>query len=180
MNWSKCCKKPICTLCFVSMKRPSNTQRLIGCPFCRANNFAVIYKPPEAILSKGGFKRGVSCEQIRPARIIPAPQPSYRYYYSGTGRNAPTGLSSPTFARPSIYAPTATTSGRFVFYPGNRPAGPAFQPRFSSTSTQSSIRSGLVGSGATSSSGLRMTQEEARMYEERALNRAIRLSMLEY
>lgn len=49
INFTKCCKKPICTLCFVSMKRPNNANRLICCPFCRGNNLTVVYRSPERV-----------------------------------------------------------------------------------------------------------------------------------
>ncbi|OWB75598.1 hypothetical protein B5S31_g5521 [[Candida] boidinii] len=73
MNYSRCCIQPICTECFVQMKRPdphpphdeenndnnnnnSNPQDLISepvkCPFCAMPNFGVTYNPPN-------FKTGI-------------------------------------------------------------------------------------------------------------------------
>ncbi len=49
INYTKCCKKPICTLCFVSIKRPVSATRLISCPFCRATSLTVIYRSPEKV-----------------------------------------------------------------------------------------------------------------------------------
>ncbi|SNX81608.1 uncharacterized protein MEPE_00313 [Melanopsichium pennsylvanicum] len=55
LNFSRCCHQPICTECFVQMKRadptshnpPSSEPR--ACPFCVEPNFGVTYAPPEAL-----------------------------------------------------------------------------------------------------------------------------------
>ena len=55
LNFSRCCHQPICTECFVQMKRadptstnpPSSEPR--SCPFCVEPNFGVTYTPPEAL-----------------------------------------------------------------------------------------------------------------------------------
>ncbi|SPO19956.1 uncharacterized protein UTRI_00348_B [Ustilago trichophora] len=55
LNFSRCCHQPICTECFVQMKRadptstnpPSSEPR--SCPFCVEPNFGVTYSPPEAL-----------------------------------------------------------------------------------------------------------------------------------
>ncbi|OUM54761.1 hypothetical protein BVG19_g4185 [[Candida] boidinii] len=76
MNYSRCCVQPICTECFVQMKRPdphpphdeennhsgsnnstnNNPQDLISepvkCPFCAMPNFGITYNPPN-------FKTGI-------------------------------------------------------------------------------------------------------------------------
>ena len=55
LNFSRCCHQPICTECFVQMKRadptstnpPSSEPR--SCPFCVEPDFGVTYTPPESI-----------------------------------------------------------------------------------------------------------------------------------
>uniref|UniRef100_A0A7S4JDB5 RING-type domain-containing protein n=1 Tax=Guillardia theta TaxID=55529 RepID=A0A7S4JDB5_GUITH len=42
LNRSKCCKKPICTECFLQFKKP-NAQKAIQCPFCNSLNYSVKY-----------------------------------------------------------------------------------------------------------------------------------------
>ncbi|KAJ9476872.1 Protein SIP5 [Pseudozyma hubeiensis] len=55
LNFSRCCHQPICTECFVQMKRadpnshnpPSSEPR--SCPFCVEPEFGVTYTPPEEL-----------------------------------------------------------------------------------------------------------------------------------
>ncbi|SYW85348.1 uncharacterized protein UBRO2_05787 [Ustilago bromivora] len=55
LNFSRCCHQPICSECFVQMKRadptstnpPSSQPR--SCPFCVEPEFGVTYVPPEAL-----------------------------------------------------------------------------------------------------------------------------------
>ncbi|RUS13825.1 hypothetical protein BC938DRAFT_477655 [Jimgerdemannia flammicorona] len=48
INHSRCCAQPICTECFVQIKRPPETPSTsASCPFCVEPNFGVYYKPPE-------------------------------------------------------------------------------------------------------------------------------------
>lgn len=55
LNFSRCCHQPICSECFVQMKRadptstnpPSSEPR--SCPFCVEPEFGVTYSPPEAL-----------------------------------------------------------------------------------------------------------------------------------
>ncbi|CAG8457243.1 5857_t:CDS:2 [Paraglomus occultum] len=51
INYSRCCLKPICTECFVQIKRPESgnlgaNNSPAMCPFCVEPNFGVSYKPP--------------------------------------------------------------------------------------------------------------------------------------
>ncbi|KNE62434.1 hypothetical protein AMAG_07653 [Allomyces macrogynus ATCC 38327] len=45
INRSKCCDQPICTECFVQIKRPDATNPA-DCPYCAMPGFAVYYTPP--------------------------------------------------------------------------------------------------------------------------------------
>ena len=47
INYSRCCDQPLCTECFVQIKRPPESQTTPAtCPFCMQDNFGIIYKPP--------------------------------------------------------------------------------------------------------------------------------------
>ncbi|KAI9484876.1 hypothetical protein BDB00DRAFT_109211 [Zychaea mexicana] len=47
INYSRCCNQPICTECFLQMKRSTKTPlRPASCPFCVKPDFGVIYVPP--------------------------------------------------------------------------------------------------------------------------------------
>ncbi|KAL0075237.1 hypothetical protein F4703DRAFT_1890529 [Phycomyces blakesleeanus] len=46
-NYSRCCDQPICTECFVQIKRPVDTPSTPAtCPFCMEENYGVTYEPP--------------------------------------------------------------------------------------------------------------------------------------
>ncbi|KAJ3005880.1 SNF1-interacting protein [Thoreauomyces humboldtii] len=46
VNYSRCCDQPICTECFVQIKRPEATLEPAACPFCVEPNFGILYYPP--------------------------------------------------------------------------------------------------------------------------------------
>ncbi|KAG2222965.1 hypothetical protein INT45_012943 [Circinella minor] len=47
INHSRCCDQPICTECFLQIKRPIETPSLpAACPFCMEDNFGIIYELP--------------------------------------------------------------------------------------------------------------------------------------
>jgi hypothetical protein len=48
LNYTTCCRQPLCTACFVKIKRP-NSGRVISCPFCVYANFSVVYHKPRWI-----------------------------------------------------------------------------------------------------------------------------------
>ncbi|PWN50329.1 hypothetical protein IE53DRAFT_101658 [Violaceomyces palustris] len=60
LNFSRCCHQPICSECFVQMKRadpnhtnpPSSEPR--SCPFCVEPNFGVTYSSPRFLASEAG------------------------------------------------------------------------------------------------------------------------------
>lgn len=175
VNFTKCCKKPICTLCFVSMRRPVKVDKLICCPFCRSVNFAVVYRTPEAILSKAPLpKKAVVCELIRPPRMLvrQVPRPTYYRYGPAGGPQA-----SPTFARPSA---ARQPNGRFQFYPV--PATSSRSPMYPARVMQPAPRHPPIGQPRPSvqPQQRQLSAQEVASYEQQALNRAIRLSMLEY
>ncbi|CAJ0843609.1 5780_t:CDS:2 [Entrophospora sp. SA101] len=62
INHSRCCDQPICTECFVQIKRPENgtlgaNNSPAVCPFCVEPNFGVCYKPPP-------FSNGIGSENV--------------------------------------------------------------------------------------------------------------------
>ncbi|KAI8912269.1 hypothetical protein DFJ77DRAFT_511813 [Powellomyces hirtus] len=46
INYSRCCDQPICTECFVQIKRPESTLEPAACPFCVETNFGILYHAP--------------------------------------------------------------------------------------------------------------------------------------
>ncbi|KAI4342441.1 hypothetical protein MLD38_027068 [Melastoma candidum] len=64
LNRSKCCRKRICTECFLQMKAPNST-RPTQCPFCKTLNYAVEYRGVKTKEEKG-------IEQIEEQRVIEA------------------------------------------------------------------------------------------------------------
>eukprot|EP00835_Amoeboradix_gromovi_P005672 NODE_558_length_6689_cov_0.361912.p3 type:complete len:190 gc:universal NODE_558_length_6689_cov_0.361912:309-878(+) len=50
-NKANCCKNNICTDCFVQLK-PCNLNDVIGCPFCNAKPFAVVFKKSPVFFSQ--------------------------------------------------------------------------------------------------------------------------------
>ncbi|KAM7268134.1 hypothetical protein ACFE04_010300 [Oxalis oulophora] len=71
LNRSECCKKGICTECFLQMKNPNSTcpthlsLNFIRCPFCKTTNYAVQYRGVKTKEEKG-------LEQIEEQRVIEA------------------------------------------------------------------------------------------------------------
>ncbi|PVV00207.1 hypothetical protein BB559_000035 [Furculomyces boomerangus] len=68
INYTACCKKPICTECFVQFKRSDKNTNLIECPYCLDKNFSVTYSPPPELVNlsktKGHSSRGKSVSHI--------------------------------------------------------------------------------------------------------------------
>lgn len=120
-NYTECCRQPLCTLCFVKIKRPASG-RVITCPFCNHVNFGVCYHKPrwlgelekeDAAGRDEGIKPDpVACEAVKvvvPAHERQRPRPQQqqqqpRYYYSRGGGTAP--------RRYVFYEP----SGSYTFY----------------------------------------------------------------
>ncbi|KAJ8655003.1 hypothetical protein O0I10_009399 [Lichtheimia ornata] len=47
INHARCCDQPVCTECFLQIKRPVDTPSSPAtCPFCMVDHFGVVYKPP--------------------------------------------------------------------------------------------------------------------------------------
>jgi len=44
LNRAKCCKKPICTECYLQIKKPTSTP--VSCPFCNGPRYQVVYSGP--------------------------------------------------------------------------------------------------------------------------------------
>lgn len=127
INYTECCNQPMCTSCFVKIKRP-NSGRVISCPFCNHVNFSILYRKPRwlAELTKSEDQRDltikpdpVACEAVK--KVVPAheriqrihsqhqqrttTQP--RYYYANRGNS-----SGAVPRRYVFYEP----SGSYTFY----------------------------------------------------------------
>lgn len=135
INYTECCHQPMCTLCFVKIKRPTSG-RIISCPFCNHVNFSVCYHKPRwlAELRKPKAEQDesirpdpVACEALKVnlavhERIQRMQQRQHgqtqpRYYYASAGRGAP--ANGPR--RYVFYEP----SGSYTVYDSQyyRPAG---------------------------------------------------------
>ncbi|KAI8055880.1 hypothetical protein BDF22DRAFT_741180 [Syncephalis plumigaleata] len=80
INYSRCCHQPICTECFLQIKRNStDITSPASCPFCVKPNFGVIYTPPTSAefylspsddekldSSRGSSITPVTCDDVRP------------------------------------------------------------------------------------------------------------------
>ncbi|KAK9763405.1 SNF1-interacting protein [Basidiobolus ranarum] len=59
INYTRCCRQPICTECFVQMKRLNNTTSAT-CPYCVEPNFGIVYEAPfDVTFYTGGYKSTV-------------------------------------------------------------------------------------------------------------------------
>lgn len=145
INYTECCNQPMCTLCFVKIKRPTSG-RIISCPFCNHVNFSVCYHKPRwlAELSKTETERDenirpdpVACEAVKTSlaqleRFQRFRQQNQRpnqprYYYSNPQRSSSISGGPRRYV---FYEP----SGTYTFYdtqyyrrnsaPANDPAAP--------------------------------------------------------
>ncbi|KAI8879479.1 hypothetical protein K501DRAFT_276475 [Backusella circina FSU 941] len=66
INFTRCCKHPICTECFVQIKHCFKLS--VPCPFCMTNNVDVHYQSPKQIKSKCINKKNV----VKRRRLLPA------------------------------------------------------------------------------------------------------------
>jgi hypothetical protein len=52
INRSRCCDQPICTDCFVQLKRNGETWNSVTCPFCVEEDFGIVYYSPQVLKGK--------------------------------------------------------------------------------------------------------------------------------
>ncbi|CAG8707761.1 9396_t:CDS:2, partial [Funneliformis caledonium] len=76
INYSRCCDQPICTECFVQIKRPesgtlSANNSPAVCPFCVQPNFGICYKPPSFIAGIGSESSSSTSSNTN--NLIPTP-----------------------------------------------------------------------------------------------------------
>ncbi|KAJ3373603.1 SNF1-interacting protein [Allomyces arbusculus] len=79
INRSKCCDQPICTECFVQIKRPDATNPA-DCPYCAMPGFAVYYTPPNptplpAVLSAPAATEPIAVPTSSSSSHLAAPEP---------------------------------------------------------------------------------------------------------
>lgn len=48
-NYTKCCDQPICTECFIQIKRPESTFDPAPCPYCQTPNLSILYQSKEML-----------------------------------------------------------------------------------------------------------------------------------
>ncbi|PWN26844.1 hypothetical protein BDZ90DRAFT_261097 [Jaminaea rosea] len=77
LNSTRCCAQPICTECFVQIKRadPGHTNppssQPAECPFCTAEPFGILYTPPPAS-TQSGDEQAVQDGEGSPATATPS------------------------------------------------------------------------------------------------------------
>ncbi|KIO17863.1 hypothetical protein M407DRAFT_48571, partial [Tulasnella calospora MUT 4182] len=86
INQSRCCDQPICTECFVQIKRAEPTPTHLEsepacCPYCVQSNFGVVYKPPS-------WRTGIGSDGLSSTR-----PDFYKAGSSGYSTDMPGGLS---------------------------------------------------------------------------------------
>jgi hypothetical protein len=59
INYCECCNQPICTDCFIQIKRSLDGKSLPTCPFCVRENFGIVYKGKSSLT--------ISCDSLRPS-----------------------------------------------------------------------------------------------------------------
>lgn len=73
LNHTRCCSQPICTECFVQIKRadPNHTNppssQPAECPFCTAENFGIVYTRPPSSPATQASESAVSSSSGQPA-----------------------------------------------------------------------------------------------------------------
>ncbi|MBW0543583.1 hypothetical protein O181_083298 [Austropuccinia psidii MF-1] len=77
INLSRCCQQPICTECFVHIKRNDPTPQELKsdpacCPYCVESNFGVTYEPPPAN-KQTDWQPNQSSSNIRPLPLSNQP-----------------------------------------------------------------------------------------------------------
>ncbi|GMK58795.1 hypothetical protein CspeluHIS016_0602370 [Cutaneotrichosporon spelunceum] len=80
INTSRCCQQPLCTECFVQIKRAEATTTHLesepaNCPFCVETDFGVIYERPTAALPtpSGIASPGGTASPISPSALATSP-----------------------------------------------------------------------------------------------------------
>ncbi|KAI9000050.1 hypothetical protein BC832DRAFT_602922 [Gaertneriomyces semiglobifer] len=48
INYSRCCDQPICSECFLQIRRSENNTDPTSCPYCVEPNFGILYHPPSS------------------------------------------------------------------------------------------------------------------------------------
>ncbi|KAJ1918821.1 SNF1-interacting protein [Mycoemilia scoparia] len=52
INYSNCCHKPICTECFIQIKRNDELLSPAHCPYCVEPDFGIVYYPPREVIGR--------------------------------------------------------------------------------------------------------------------------------
>ncbi|CAG8562058.1 5502_t:CDS:2 [Ambispora gerdemannii] len=181
INHSRCCDKPICTECFVQIKRPeagslgANNSPAV-CPFCVEPNFGVCYTPPSFSAGLNATEAGTSA--------FSSTQNSSKSLLSAPSTNTP-NLQDPKIRRKSISHKNSdvVTSGKpdWATRASIQPTRGQQGSRRSSASTPNSTPSRrlTVRSAAEYGGYLAAMRSMGTDLEELMIMEAIRLSILE-
>lgn len=127
LNSLACCKKMICSECFLSIQDPAFSNE---CPYCKRERFRVTYAGPSVLVQRGDKKHPHYRNPLSTAPVASA---------SGSG-NKPSSFAS---GRASIASPTSSAT----------PTSAATSPTTPTTSSGAGAAAG-VGSGSTGTNGM--------------------------
>ncbi|KAJ1569570.1 SNF1-interacting protein [Nowakowskiella sp. JEL0078] len=110
-NYTRCCDQPICTECFVQIKRPEATMEPAECPYCCETHFGITYQAPPAIpisqlgassptLPNGEFTSGSPKKSDRSSFSTPS-----LFFNSMERGNSPPPIGSPTDSKFGSFVP---------------------------------------------------------------------------
>ena len=77
VNYTSCCKKPICTDCFVRLRRHYRLHS-IKCPYCNSSELSVFYQPPSKWCVYGDLR--MSSKKVFPQDTNSNPPQSFTHY----------------------------------------------------------------------------------------------------
>ncbi|TPX46636.1 hypothetical protein SeMB42_g02313 [Synchytrium endobioticum] len=64
INYTRCCEKPLCTECFLQIRRPETNFEPATCPYCVEPHFGIVYKPPSSYIVSG---KAINTINVRPS-----------------------------------------------------------------------------------------------------------------
>jgi hypothetical protein len=64
INYTRCCDQPICTDCFLQIKRSETTFEPAECPYCVQPHFGIVYHPPRSTGYKEKRESGLRKKSI--------------------------------------------------------------------------------------------------------------------
>lgn len=176
INYTECCHQPLCTSCFVKLRRPPSG-RVIACPFCVHANLSVVYHKPRwmaELLKDEDARDKTQCPESVVAESLKLMTPlterltqhQPRYYYVRNGQSNGSGNGSDAPRRYVFYEP----SGAYTFYDNMYYRTPAYYQHYQQQQYQMRQHQQADSTAAT------LPPDS---YEQAQMNEAIRQSLLD-